>query len=1157
MRFLDLQLLRFGPYTERVLDFDPDSGLQLVFGSNEAGKSTALRAIAGLLYGIPKRTRDAHLHPMPELRVGARLENRAGRRLHVIRRKGDKDTLLDAAETPLDEAVLKAFLGGVGPELFETQFGLSHQKLVEGGAALLAGRGELGGSLFGAGLGMRSLHAVRSRLQAEAEALFTPAAQKKPLNQALKAFQDARKRSQQALLKPQDWRTWVEQRQAAEERLAGLERGHAAHRSELSRLQRLQRVQATVRKRETLLEQKTALGQVRWLPDGCTEERSQIQATLRRVDEQKQKLQEEQARCEQDRAALVIPEALLARESALESLRERLGAHRKALNDLPGLEGGVAAARAEAEGLLRELGRTESPDESGVPIDAAAQARIRRLGQQGVRLESDLDKARQDLAEAEGRQQALGRRLEALPPVRDAGALHRAVSEARRRGDPEEQLRVLDVELAGLAEKVEKQRRALPLWQGPADEVAHLPLPSLETVERFHGEFTAWRDDERRLADKRDELGRQLEATRRRMAELEGHGSVPSEAELHQARRDRDVLWRRVRDAWQAGQPVCFDLLTRYEDRFKKTDEVADRLWREADRAAQYATLDQQARDDAAALERLEADLEALEQRRQALAAEWRRHWPGIEPLPPAEMRGWLGQHEKLVEVVARWRERERERESLEGVIRAHRARCERELTDLGKPPTYEPLSVVLEHAETLAAAIDDLERDRRQLRGELAEAEDERRRRAETLARSEQALAAWRAHWTQAIAPLGLPPEAAIEEAEAVLNGFARLAQKLGEIRRDQTRIDHIRRDAAEFAAHVAALCRDCACGLENRPAEEAADALAKQLRQACEDLATRNGLDKRLKQIRRDLDALRGERERAQANLQQLLAQAEVETIEELEAAEERSRAWRDLTAKLDDLQEQLLAESMPLEALIEEAKAADPDRLPAAIERLQEAVARSEQDCQACREEVWTRRRELQALDGTSAAALAAAEAQEALASIKTRVERYVHLRLASLVLGREIERYRERHQGPLVRRAGELLARMTLGAFAGLSTGFGEDDRLQLLGVRDDGRRVPVEGLSEGTRDQLYLALRLASLERHLAHAEPLPLVVDDVLINFDDRRAEATLALLGELAGQTQVLFFTHHRRLLELAHRAVPPARLKEHDLDRLQQIPS
>ncbi len=75
------------------------------------------------------------------------------------------------------------------------------------------------------------------------------------------------------------------------------------------------------------------------------------------------------------------------------------------------------------------------------------------------------------------------------------------------------------------------------------------------------------------------------------------------------------------------------------------------------------------------------------------------------------------------------------------------------------------------------------------------------------------------------------------------------------------------------------------------------------------------------------------------------------------------------------------------------------------------------------------------------------------------------------------------------------------------------------------------------MSEGSRDQLYLALRLATIEHWFDHHEPVPFIVDDVLLSFDDARAEATLRTLIELSTRTQVLFFTHHEHLVSLAKR--------------------
>jgi uncharacterized protein YhaN len=73
------------------------------------------------------------------------------------------------------------------------------------------------------------------------------------------------------------------------------------------------------------------------------------------------------------------------------------------------------------------------------------------------------------------------------------------------------------------------------------------------------------------------------------------------------------------------------------------------------------------------------------------------------------------------------------------------------------------------------------------------------------------------------------------------------------------------------------------------------------------------------------------------------------------------------------------------------------------------------------------------------------------------------------------------------------------------------------------------------MSDGTRDQLFLAFRLASLENYGAATEPLPFIADDVLVHFDDDRSAATLELLAEFGRRNQVLLFTHHRSVRDLA----------------------
>ena len=185
----------------------------------------------------------------------------------------------------------------------------------------------------------------------------------------------------------------------------------------------------------------------------------------------------------------------------------------------------------------------------------------------------------------------------------------------------------------------------------------------------------------------------------------------------------------------------------------------------------------------------------------------------------------------------------------------------------------------------------------------------------------------------------------------------------------------------------------------------------------------------------------------------------------------------------------------------------------------------------------------------MDGSDAAAESAEKAQTLLAKLQGDVARYATLKLAASVLHRSIERYREKNQGPILARASALFGSLTGGSFARLQIDDDGDGQSVVKGVRPDGRLVSVEGMSDGSHDQLYLALRLASLESWLQSHEPIPFIVDDILLNFDDRRATAALAALAELSRRTQVLFFTHHRHIIDLARDHLPRDVVFVHEL--------
>jgi uncharacterized protein YhaN len=191
----------------------------------------------------------------------------------------------------------------------------------------------------------------------------------------------------------------------------------------------------------------------------------------------------------------------------------------------------------------------------------------------------------------------------------------------------------------------------------------------------------------------------------------------------------------------------------------------------------------------------------------------------------------------------------------------------------------------------------------------------------------------------------------------------------------------------------------------------------------------------------------------------------------------------------------------------------------------------------------------RNELKKMDGRAEAAEVAQDIQLCLGELGGLVRSFSRLKIASMVLSDAMEKYRGKSQGPVLKRASEYFSSMTLGSFEALRVDTDEKENSVVAGLRAGGEVVKVDGLSDGTADQLYLSLRLASLEHYLDSNEPLPFIVDDILVRFDDERAAATLEIMAMLSERTQVIFFTHHAHLVETAKSAVGLDRLFIHEI--------
>jgi uncharacterized protein YhaN len=380
------------------------------------------------------------------------------------------------------------------------------------------------------------------------------------------------------------------------------------------------------------------------------------------------------------------------------------------------------------------------------------------------------------------------------------------------------------------------------------------------------------------------------------------------------------------------------------------------------------------------------------------------------------------------------------------------------------------------------------------------------------------------------------LGPETSPAETNAILAKLEDLFKKTDDMDSFEQRIAGINRDALEFQSDVKNLVENIAPDLLCIPVEQAVAQLNILLGKAKTDSARLADMENLLREQENILHNAEDTIRLLLGHLYSLCEQTGCTHYEDLEEIEKQSSSKRSLQEKLNAVETRLIkiGGGLSIAELMEEAKNVDIDYLPGSIIEIDNQlteldILRSDLD-----QRLGGIQTTLEQMDGSGRAAEKAEQSQQVLSSMRENVERYVRLRMCSAILNREIERYRNENQDPLLERAGRIFSDLTLRSFLTLKSDFNDKDEPVLVGIRPSGERVGVQGMSDGTRDQLYLALRVASLEKYLAVNEPVPFVVDDILIRFDDDRSSAALRVLASLSQKTQVIFLTHHARLVEL-----------------------
>ena len=1168
MRIQNLDLTAYGPFTDVSLDLSKGTeGLHLIYGDNEAGKSSSLRALLAWLFGIDTRTKDSFLHSYGQLRIGGGLRLRSGEEQWFVRKKGNRGTLLDhSTGEVLDDNVLQPFLGEIDKALFAQLFGIDHEGLVRGGQEILEQSGALGKVLFSAALGTAGLRGVLEELQSEADAVFKPRGQKMTVNKALSQYRDLRKRVKEASLRVSDWKDLQASMSDVQNQLETVQGEIAGLGAGQSRLERLKRVSGPLAERREALARLQELGDVLLLPEGFREDRKALQSELRNLEKSLKRAETKLKELRSEAGGLSVRSELLENQETIESLYKELGAVEQAMRDRPKQEGKRTALQDEASNHLKSI-RPEFDLKAAEELRTLLNNRqwLAGLAKQHALLVQKEEQEAEAVRDLDGKLQQQIEQQKALGLAgADVSELKSAVSLVRLEGD-------IEGRQDDDARRAESERQVcirdlarLGRFDGTMEELARLAFPVSETLDDFDRRLKSLNERSRERDSKQEEISGEIEQIERELAELLSSGDVPSVQDLEVSRGLREDCWKLVRRKYVDAEDLeneadglleIEDLPSAYEQRVAGADEVGDRLRREADRVQRRAHLEARMELQRATSAGINERAQADDEERVQCDAEWDAVWSPlrIDPGSPAEMKLWLVKAEKLLERIDKAGEAENEAKRLADTCSDHLELLLGKLKAVDETAVSDSVSLgeALQRCEDRVTQVEETERSRGELERALADVETRLKRAREKHEETVAARTSWSEEWSQAIQGLGLEADVYPEKATGTMGRLVEFFDKLDKARDLEHRISGIDKRISDFNERVVAFTDEIGYPRTDKDATVLAGRLHRELSESREARASAAKIDGQISEMANEAEEARVSIKTSEDRFAALCKTAGVKDVGDLERAEELSDAGRTLTEKLDRLTGEIIRHSdgLGIDEVQKEAKDSEVDSLDAELERIEVEMRELHRKRDELRDQRTTIQNDIDSKDGGAAAAGASEEAEQQLAAVVNGTEQYLRVKFASLILEQQIERYRRENQAPLLVRAGELFQRLTLSSFSRLRDELDDDGKPVLLGVREDNREVPVAGMSDGTRDQLFLALRLATLEQRLENQEPMPFIVDDILIGFDDDRTNACLEVLAELSKETQVLLFTHHRRVVELSGKLTRDASVFVHEL--------
>lgn len=1126
MRLNRLDLLRYGRFSDANIAFPrPSEGMPdvtVVFGQNEAGKSTAFNGLLELLFGFTggKHPYDFRFN-RSDLVVGAELDV-PGPGIMVLRRNSKRtQSLLDANDRPINEAILLGALYGLTRDQYEDQFSLNEKGLREGGKRIAEAKGDLG-QLLHAGLsGLTGMAETLESLAVRADkfhkkgsrsstVLKTGNARLKEIDRELRA----------------DWLTTERERKLSKDRdksSALFESSDAEHRQVYKRQAASEAAKIWYDESDKVATIEEALADFPGGPALPLDASQRVASLVEKIVAQTNRITEadegivKQVQVMEEHPADKLAVPLTTELDQLDKLRvdgtplmERASTARTELNRRNDERDKLTG---QIDEVLTLLGMPGVPA-STVALESSDLEELATAVQECVKAGLSADAA---LGIVEAARITQG---DAPTEPQELTALRAAFNVWKNVGD----ISALESSQVQALARLTKVTAGLPKsWE----DLIAAGLPASETLDEVNREWASLKADLDLASDNLDAHAAELTDLCAELSSLKEAPETVDIVKTEETRRQRDIVWQQHRgdltpqtaDQFEAAMYADDGTRARYVTGAEARQRLVTAQGQVKIAEGRYKTA--KTRHDGLIIQR---DFLSKRCCQLALALGFE------ESTAPSAFSARHRVLEASAEAAAELSNAEEALNDCRARLEAARDGLNHEALSLGLDPSRRDLPDQVQQVLTLEESGAKAWAKWQESEKSIAELDSKSKQCGDDLVLAELKL-------QELTAPLPLPVRSleAIQVALPQLRTMAQLYDKYKDLSNQVEVLEQMNAALTDSASRLVRIMGEPEDAISADPIQTI-DCARTRVTHAAQCAATRTAAE-----------VLRDEHNTSKSRAETLRQTAKDELSDIFKEQGGQDLAPHERVAKLVE-RDRLRAEKATAEGDRQKARdGVDADLFSEELRGMPDAtraveLEQAKQDAQLVRDTARDAQRDAERLYNEAFATADRADLATERATLLEELRNAAHeaavARFGVLAARGALRRLAAERRSSMLRDVENAFVSMTAPAWKGVDA-WTQAEGEKLVGIQADGSAVPVEKMSTGTMGQLYFALRLAGYRSFALEPGPLPMILDDIMETFDDTRAKAALQLCADIGVNGQAILFTHHAHLVELARETI------------------